>query len=301
MPVLIKDNPGFMGFSLIVQYDSEAIRAKSVDAGGLLSNGLFDFNISPDNQGKIEIIFTNTGNIENDGELCVISFDVISTQAKDSQIDFAFKQEDTFNEDWEDVLLNTVPAALKIRLPAAAASAAAARSGDPETTVSSSAGPKPEVRDNKGSAGNTAVSEERTTGEILQVSTDSENREAEAYSVVKMLDSVLSDYNIASLSEIPEEQKEEVVSVIGSELHRIAPEKYIISDDLTAEEQISEYQQIYDSAKKITEDTSDNNGADQADGGSGNIIFIIVACAVTAISAAVIIFIIIKRKRRSAQ
>ena len=58
IPILIKNNPGIMGFSMKIQYDPNVLNANSVNVGELLPNGLFDYSIDSNNQGIIDVIFT---------------------------------------------------------------------------------------------------------------------------------------------------------------------------------------------------------------------------------------------------
>lgn len=105
IPVYIKYNNGIMGFGLTVEYDDSILTPISVSRGEILTDGLMDNNISRAS-GSFKIVWNNTANLTKDGELLVLEFAVASNiDICVSDISFAYSQQDTYNEAWQDVEL----------------------------------------------------------------------------------------------------------------------------------------------------------------------------------------------------
>ena len=105
IPVKISGNKGFMGFSIMLTYDKNIFTPVSVSKGSLL-NGMFDDSISTSSSGSFKVVFSGTQNITGDGVLFNVTFNVKSTSVEKSYINLSYAKQDTFNEKWEDVVLN---------------------------------------------------------------------------------------------------------------------------------------------------------------------------------------------------
>lgn len=106
IPVKIKSNSGFMGFSFNVKYDTDVLTPISVKRGELLNGGMFNDSITKSTNGSFKIVYSNTANVVDDGELFVISFTVSGAVSKNSIINITYNPDDCFDENWRDVMFN---------------------------------------------------------------------------------------------------------------------------------------------------------------------------------------------------
>lgn len=105
IPVNLSGNSGIMGFRITVEYPVESVEIKSVSRGEITAKGNFNTNFGI-NDGKFDVLWNNTENITNDGSLFVISAQSKATITKDTEIKISFSQPDTFNESYQDVVLD---------------------------------------------------------------------------------------------------------------------------------------------------------------------------------------------------
>lgn len=113
VPVKIENNNGFMGFAVIVSYDSSVMTPVSVSAGEMLK-GVFNDSISTSSDNTFKVIFTGTEDFMDDGILFNMVFDVANDVSGKYSIDLACSPEDTFKEGWEDVSFNCEPISVSI-------------------------------------------------------------------------------------------------------------------------------------------------------------------------------------------
>ena len=105
IPVKIKNNHGMMGFKIALEYDRDIIVPVSLSrAGGILSEGSFDYNIRQESE-LISVIWNNSNDVSTDGVMFIITCRIISDEFSDSQITVSYSEEDTFNSEWDNVLL----------------------------------------------------------------------------------------------------------------------------------------------------------------------------------------------------
>lgn len=105
VPVLIKDNPGILGFKLIFNYDADVLTPLSVECGDVISGGIQD-NIEGDMMpGSINVYWAGYENLYDNGVLFYINFNVKidATLQGFSIIEISYSQADTFDEDFNDV------------------------------------------------------------------------------------------------------------------------------------------------------------------------------------------------------
>lgn len=105
IPINISGNSGIMGFRITVEYPVESVEIKSVSRGEITTKGNFNTNLGI-NDGKFDVLWNNTENITDDGSLFVFSAQAKTTITKDTEIKISFSQPDTFNESYQDVVLD---------------------------------------------------------------------------------------------------------------------------------------------------------------------------------------------------
>lgn len=103
IPVCIKYNKGLMGYRLNFDYDTSVMEFVSAAKSSLFS-GNFDYNA--DTKGHIEALWNNSEEITDSGEMMVLSFRVITEEKCTSLIEIGYSQPDTFNEQYEEMLLD---------------------------------------------------------------------------------------------------------------------------------------------------------------------------------------------------
>lgn len=106
VPVKLLNNSGVMGFKLIFDYDASILTPVSVEYGAAISSGLQD-NIEGDSvPGKMCVYWAGTENVTAGGIWFYINFEVNSDSKGRTPVQVSYDQADTFNEDFEDVVLN---------------------------------------------------------------------------------------------------------------------------------------------------------------------------------------------------
>ena len=106
VPIRIKNNVGLMGYEIAVNYDPEILTPVSVTRGDLITSGLDD-NLQGDSiPGKYKIIWYGTENLTDNGILMYLNFSVNDKAIDNTFINISYSQENTFNEDFEDVIIS---------------------------------------------------------------------------------------------------------------------------------------------------------------------------------------------------
>ena len=113
--VFLKDNPGIMGMGLEVYYDKNLLKAEKVLAGEAYKNGTFNSSSTSENSGEIKILWSSTGNVDENGEFCRVTFRALSEVEDSTDLSVALLPEDTFNEKWENVSFSTCDGVLQIK------------------------------------------------------------------------------------------------------------------------------------------------------------------------------------------
>lgn len=114
IPVYINNNHGIMGFGMNVSYDSEFLEPISAVKGKVISKGTFSNNIGTV-QGNIKIFWSNTENVTDNGLLYTLRFKVLDNGMANIPLSISYSQVDTYNEKWEDVVLNINIGTIKIK------------------------------------------------------------------------------------------------------------------------------------------------------------------------------------------
>lgn len=107
IPVNISDNTGVMGFKATVEYPSDVFCNPEVSRGVVTAKGMFNDSIVEATNGEFDVLWNHTADVKEDGVIFLMQFDVTEF-AEDGNyaIKLTYSQPDTFNEKWEDVVLN---------------------------------------------------------------------------------------------------------------------------------------------------------------------------------------------------
>ena len=105
IPVSISNNTGIMGFSISFEYDENILTPVSVTPGTII-NGLFDNSIETSVAGHFDVVWSGTENCVQNGVLFNITFTVNNSASGTTEIGVSYSQADTFNEKWEDVVID---------------------------------------------------------------------------------------------------------------------------------------------------------------------------------------------------
>ncbi len=104
IPVEIENNDGFMGFAVYVTYDENVFTPVSVTKGSIIS-GLFNDSIATSTNNSFKVVCSETSNITADGVLFSLNFNVADNASGKFEIELSYSQQDTFNENWGNVVL----------------------------------------------------------------------------------------------------------------------------------------------------------------------------------------------------
>lgn len=106
IPINIKNCDGMMGFKLTLEYDASVLNNPKLLSGSATKSGLLDNNISNGVDGSFDIVWAGTSDFKGKGTLFILNFDV-SENAKDkTTLKFNCSSDDTFNEKYENVLID---------------------------------------------------------------------------------------------------------------------------------------------------------------------------------------------------
>lgn len=105
IPVYISNNHGVMGMNIRFRFDPDVLRPINVTKGNALTSGTFDSGILID-ENTIVISWFDSSNFNGNGEIAILEFEVLAEGVLGSFIEVTYSQDDTFNEKWEDVILD---------------------------------------------------------------------------------------------------------------------------------------------------------------------------------------------------
>jgi len=107
VPINISSSAKLMGFKVSLSFDSQQVKVKGVSRGSVTSKGTFNTNFGV-LEGKFDVIWNNTSQVDANGTLFVLTLDTSKT-TKDCEIKITFSQPDTFDETYKDVVLECEP------------------------------------------------------------------------------------------------------------------------------------------------------------------------------------------------
>lgn len=110
IPIYIKNNCGMMAYMLTAEYDSEKIEIENISAGKLSQNGVFDHNLSIHKKNKVDVLWSYTKEITEDGVLFYLQIKAKKDMGKKKTvIKLTYSEEDTFNEKYENAEWKCTP------------------------------------------------------------------------------------------------------------------------------------------------------------------------------------------------
>ena len=118
IPIYIKDNSGLLGWNLIFKYDSNILKPKSISKGmgwnGILSDTISDSIYVKDGEFEAKYQQGTLNNNTSNGIIMYATFEVDKTAVGSTDIFVSFNQENTYDCDYEDVILN--PENIKVNI-----------------------------------------------------------------------------------------------------------------------------------------------------------------------------------------
>lgn len=103
VPVSIKNNPGIMGYKIIVSFDNKVFYPVKVTRGKAVSGGMFDNNIGNNISNEIFVLWSSTSNRTENGLLFSVEFKTDANVKGKHTIKVSVSPDDTFNENWQNV------------------------------------------------------------------------------------------------------------------------------------------------------------------------------------------------------
>lgn len=104
VPIRLENNPGIMGIGLNVYYDTEKWKPKTVERGEDLDSGSLTDSIGEEDAfGRVKILWWDTQEWKEDGEILKIVFEPIGEEVILDEMRIACSVADTFREDWQEV------------------------------------------------------------------------------------------------------------------------------------------------------------------------------------------------------
>lgn len=102
--ICIEDNPGMMGCTLFVTFDSSVLTFKSVSRKSVIRSGSFDYSID---NGTLKLVWNSTDDVIDDGAMYELVFGTVDDDSYDStDITLSFEENDTFNANWDPVMFS---------------------------------------------------------------------------------------------------------------------------------------------------------------------------------------------------
>lgn len=106
IPLKIQSNTGIMGIGLEITYSSECLTPISVTNGSIISEGMTTDSIGSSMPGNFQIFWAGTENMVENGTIFTILFSTSSNIPRDETIGITILQDDTFDENYSDVVVS---------------------------------------------------------------------------------------------------------------------------------------------------------------------------------------------------
>lgn len=106
VPIKLSGNKGVMGFKINIAYDKQYLTPLRVKAGSCLA-GVFDHNMDVKETSDFDVMWSGSEEMKEDGVLFEVVFRISDYVRNGStEIGITYSQEDTFNESYQDVVLD---------------------------------------------------------------------------------------------------------------------------------------------------------------------------------------------------
>ena len=116
IPVSVSKNPGLAGFTHTITFDPTDLKFVSASAVGVYAEGTVVVNDDNAESGEISILWVGPTDIDNDGDVYNLTFEVLETAADgNSDINISFDNNDNGNVSGENVIFGTVNGYVDVR------------------------------------------------------------------------------------------------------------------------------------------------------------------------------------------
>ncbi len=328
VPIEIKNNCGIMGFKFSVFYDKDILELKSVSRGKITQNGALNDSIGVTESGKVDIVWSSTENAVGDGTVFILNFIVLQTE--ETKISIEYSQPDTFNENYEDVILNCNKVVVNsVENIQSSSENETQNAGVDSTIIPDNESIKnvveivlrefevdslemlpEESREAFVNKVNNSVSQITQNGNsyfsdfdsledtykntVSQEFVDSVLESVDSYAVDSSINDALSAVGCDDIADIPDNKKEEFVQLVEDNLKQYMPDVDYISDTLDASESAETIEKLQqENEQKATEGVPVPKPQQQR-----KTIYIIIILILLVLICTVIILILIKSKSK---
>ena len=105
MVVDIKNNPGLMGFKMSISY-GDGVEINSISRGEITGKGTFSDNHEIHRKDNFfDVLWNYSKEIKDDGKIFIIGISINEKKEQEIKFDISYSRPDTFNENYEDVIL----------------------------------------------------------------------------------------------------------------------------------------------------------------------------------------------------
>lgn len=224
VPLIIDGSSGIMGFKMTVEYP-DILEMPSVTRGEITADGNLYDSITGQTDGKFEVVWNNTADVKGDGELCILNFNVKEDAANgDYEIKLSFSTADTFNENWDDVVISAAPVKVKI---VAAGSAEESTAQTPRGETS-----EPENKETLEDEFIKEISESASPGDVAAA-----------------IEKAAEEAGVKSPVEIPDDKKEAFVKKAEEKLAVLSPYIGNVPQNFSADEKAELIIKVYEEAQ----------------------------------------------------
>ena len=214
IPVKIKDNPGMMGFKITLEYPTEIFSQPKAMRGAVTTDGLFNDSITQATNGSFDVIWSGTQNVTSNGVLVTLMFAVNDTAPPGShEISLSFSQADTFNEKYEDVLLDCK----KITLTVGSSSSVQVQPAGGGATIEN--GSQPTITETTQMSAQSKATEEAKAEYVSDVL-----MKIDSTDVADIVNSAVKKFEVKSVAEVPPDKQAYFVKAVEEKLISLAPD-----------------------------------------------------------------------------
>lgn len=107
IPIYIKNNPGLMGYKIVIEYDEDIFTPTAVTRGDVLKSGIFNDSIGTAEQGTVSVLWCDTAEYNDNGLLFTVEFATSAEAKGEYSLKISSSDDDTFNVNWKTVKLDS--------------------------------------------------------------------------------------------------------------------------------------------------------------------------------------------------